>query len=54
MMSLGIHARYGGQPAGSRESVSSSNTPLECGDVWITTRRAIAEWWQAHHDEFTR
>jgi peptidoglycan/xylan/chitin deacetylase (PgdA/CDA1 family) len=54
MMSLGIHARYGGQPgrlSGIRELIEYA---LECGDVWIATRRAIAEWWQAHHDEFTR
>lgn len=54
MMSIGTHARYGGQPgrlSGVREVLEYA---LERGDVWITTRQAIADWWMAHHDEFAR
>jgi hypothetical protein len=54
MMSLGIHARYGGQPgrlSGTREVLEYA---LGFGDVWITSLREIAEWWHAHHEEFER
>lgn len=54
MMSIGTHARYGGQPgrlSGVREVLEYA---LSLGDVWITTRREIAEWWHKHHDGFAR
>jgi peptidoglycan/xylan/chitin deacetylase (PgdA/CDA1 family) len=54
MMSIGTHARYTGQAgrlSGLREVLEYA---LGRGDVWITTRGAIADWWLAHHEEFTR
>ncbi len=49
MMSLGLHARWSGQAgrcAGLRDFI---RTVQERGDVWIATRREIAEWWWAHY-----
>jgi peptidoglycan/xylan/chitin deacetylase (PgdA/CDA1 family) len=52
MMSLGLHARYAGQPArlsGVRELFEYA---MACGDVWIARRCDIADWWHEHWEEF--
>jgi peptidoglycan/xylan/chitin deacetylase (PgdA/CDA1 family) len=54
MMSMGIHARYGGQPGRTSAIREIIEYALERGDVWIATRREIAEWWLGHHESFTR
>jgi len=49
MMSLGLHARWSGQAgraAGLRDFLRSVTGR---GDVWIATRREIAEWWWEHY-----
>lgn len=49
MMSLGLHARLSGQAgrcAGLRDFIRALT---ERGDVWIATRREIAEWWWEHY-----
>jgi peptidoglycan/xylan/chitin deacetylase (PgdA/CDA1 family) len=53
MMSIGLHPRLIGQPgriSALREIIEGA---LERGNVWFATRREIAEWWLAHHEEFT-
>jgi peptidoglycan/xylan/chitin deacetylase (PgdA/CDA1 family) len=54
MMSVGLHPRWSGQAgrySALREFVEYA---LERGDVRFATRKQIAEWWLAHHEEFRR
>lgn len=49
MMSIGLHPRWSGQAgrcAGLRDFL---RTVQDRGDVWIATRRDIAEWWWDHY-----
>ena len=48
MLSIGLHPRFIGQAGRAsalRDLVEHVRT---AGDVWIATRREIAEWWLAH------
>jgi len=52
MMTVGLHARWMGQPArtaGLRKFVEHA---MSTDDVWFATRLEIAEWWRAHHSAF--
>jgi peptidoglycan/xylan/chitin deacetylase (PgdA/CDA1 family) len=54
MLSIGLHARYSGQPgrlSGLRELLEHA---LGTGDVWFARRIDIARWWLDHHAEFER
>lgn len=51
MLSIGLHARWIGQPgrlAGLRRFLEDC---LEAGDVWFATREEIADWWLANYAE---
>ena len=52
MMSIGLHPRWAGQPARASALREVIEHALAEGDVWITTRREIAEWWLEHDEEF--
>ena len=54
LMSVGVHPRWIGQ-AGRIDALARFLEEARThGDVWIATRREIAEWWIAHHGEFER
>ena len=52
MMSIGLHARWAGQPARASALKEFIEHALEKGDVWFARRIDIANWWIAHHEEF--
>lgn len=54
MMSVGIHPRWIGQPGRIGALRAIIEHALDQGDVWIARRIDIADWWLAHHHEFTR
>ena len=49
MMSLGLHARWTGQASRSAGLRDFLRAVQARGDVWIATRREIAEWWWTHY-----
>jgi peptidoglycan/xylan/chitin deacetylase (PgdA/CDA1 family) len=52
MMSVGLHARYAGQPSRASAVRDFIEYALEKGDVWFARRIDIANWWIEHHEEF--
>ncbi|WP_226562598.1 polysaccharide deacetylase family protein [Salipiger thiooxidans] len=52
MMTIGIHAHWMGQAARTAALHRFLEYCLECGDVWITRRRDIAEWFDGNYDSF--
>jgi allantoinase len=48
MMSLGVHLRIIGRPGRFVWFERFIDHVLSKGDVWITTRRSIAEHWTEH------
>jgi hypothetical protein len=52
MMSIGLHPRWAGQAARTSAVREVIEYALELSDIWIATRRDIAEWWIDHHEEF--
>lgn len=54
MMSVGVHARWIGQAARIGAFHRFLEQAAAEGDVWIATRREIAEWWHANHESFER
>lgn len=52
MMSIGLHARWLGQPARASALKEFIEHALEKGDVWFARWIDIAEWWIEHADEF--
>jgi peptidoglycan/xylan/chitin deacetylase (PgdA/CDA1 family) len=52
MMSIGLHARYAGQPSRASAVRDFIEYALEKGDVWFARRLDIANWWIEHHEEF--
>jgi peptidoglycan/xylan/chitin deacetylase (PgdA/CDA1 family) len=53
MMTLGLHARFMGQPSRAHALREFLLHALDRGSVWVTRRLDIAEWWLEHHREFT-
>ena len=53
MMSIGLHARWAGQPARASAVKEFIEYALGKGDVWFARRIDIANWWIDHHEEFT-
>jgi allantoinase len=53
MMSIGLHPRLIGQASRIHALREFIEYALGKGDVWFTRRIDIAEWWNAHHHEFT-
>jgi len=49
MMSIGVHGRWMGQAARASALEEVLDYALAQGDVWITRRRDIAEWWLAEY-----
>jgi peptidoglycan/xylan/chitin deacetylase (PgdA/CDA1 family) len=54
LMSVGVHPRWIGQAGRIDALARLLEEARAAGDVWIATRREIAEWWLAHHHEFAR
>jgi peptidoglycan/xylan/chitin deacetylase (PgdA/CDA1 family) len=52
MMTVGLHARWMGQPARTAGLRNFVEHAISAGDVWFATRLEIADWWHAHHSEF--
>jgi peptidoglycan/xylan/chitin deacetylase (PgdA/CDA1 family) len=52
MMSIGLHARWMGQPARTSVVREVIEHVLSLGDVWIARRDEIARWWLDHEAEF--
>ncbi len=52
MMSVGLHPRIIGQAARASVLKEFIEYAQAKGDVWFARRVDIADWWQAHHDEF--
>ncbi|HEY4093984.1 MAG TPA: polysaccharide deacetylase family protein [Baekduia sp.] len=53
MMSIGLHSRLIGQAARASALKELLQYAQDTGEVWFATRLEIAEWWNAHHEEFT-
>lgn len=53
MMSIGLHPRLVGQASRINALQEFLEYALNKGSVWFARRLDIAEWWQAHHHEFT-
>ncbi|MBM3597414.1 MAG: allantoinase [Alphaproteobacteria bacterium] len=53
MMSVGLHARHIGQPGRASALREFIDYAQAKGKVWFARRIDIAQWWQAHHHEFT-
>jgi peptidoglycan/xylan/chitin deacetylase (PgdA/CDA1 family) len=53
MMSIGLHSRLIGQAARASALKEFLQYAQDTGEVWFATRLEIAEWWNAHHEEFT-
>ena len=49
MMSVGLHMRLAGHPARAAGVARLLDYVRGCGDVWVTTRGAIARHWIRHH-----
>lgn len=49
MMSVGLHLRLAGHPARATGLARLLDHVSACGDVWITTRGAIARHWVRQH-----
>ena len=49
MMSVGLHMRLAGHPARAAGLARRLDHVRGCGDVWVTTRGAIARHWVRHH-----
>ncbi len=49
MMSVGLHLRLAGHPARAAGLARLLDHVRECGDVWVTTRAAIAHHWARRH-----
>ena len=45
MMSVGLHPRFAGQAARASAVRDLVDYALATGDIWIATRRDIAQWW---------
>jgi peptidoglycan/xylan/chitin deacetylase (PgdA/CDA1 family) len=54
LLSIGLHARWAGQAGRASALRELIEHALGYGDVWFATRREIAEWWLAHHEEWKR
>ena len=54
MLSVGLHPRWIGQAARIGALERFLDEARSAGDVWIATRREIAEWWIAEHGRFER
>ena len=54
MMSIGLHPRWAGQAGRTSALREFIEYALGKGDVRFVTRRRIADWWIAHHEEFAR
>ena len=54
LMSVGLHARWIGQAARIAAFERFLAEARAHDDVWIATRREIAEWWLANHGSFAR
>jgi allantoinase len=48
MLSIGLHARISGQAGRASTIRDLLEHVLATGDVWVATRRQIAEWWLEH------
>ncbi len=48
MLSIGLHARLAGQAGRASAIRDLLEHVFEKGDVWVATRRQIAEWWLEH------
>jgi peptidoglycan/xylan/chitin deacetylase (PgdA/CDA1 family) len=53
MMTIGLHARFMGQPSRAHALREFLQYALDRGNVWFTRRLDIAEWWLEHSAEFT-
>ena len=49
MMSIGLHLRLAGHPARASGLARLLDHVRACGDVWVTTRGAIARHWARRH-----
>ncbi|MCY4088284.1 MAG: polysaccharide deacetylase family protein [Actinomycetia bacterium] len=54
MMSVGLHPRWMGQAGRTSILRELIEYALSLGDVWITRRIDIANWWLEHHETFER
>ena len=54
MMTIGIHAHWMGQAARCAALHRFLEYALGTGDVWVTRRRDIAEWFDANYESFVR
>ena len=54
MMSIGLHPRWVGQAGRTSALREFIEYALGKGDVLFATRRQVADWWLAHHEEFQR
>lgn len=54
MMTIGLHPRLIGQASRINALREFLEYALGKGGVWFATRLEIAQWWNAHHAEFTR
>lgn len=52
MMSIGLHPRLVGQASRIHALREFIEHVLAKGSVWVTRRIDIANWWNAHHNEF--
>jgi peptidoglycan/xylan/chitin deacetylase (PgdA/CDA1 family) len=53
MMSIGVHPRLIGQASRIDALREFIEYAMAKGDTWFCRRIDIAEWWDAHHEEFT-
>ena len=54
MMSVGLHPRWMGQAGRTSILRELIEYALSLGDIWITRRIDIANWWLKHHETFER
>ncbi len=52
-MTLGLHARFMGQPSRAHVLREFLQYAQDAGQVWFARRVDIARWWWDHHAEFT-
>lgn len=53
MMSIGLHPRLIGQASRAHALAEFVDYAINKGGVWIARRIDIAEWWHAHHQQFS-
>jgi peptidoglycan/xylan/chitin deacetylase (PgdA/CDA1 family) len=49
MMSVGLHARWSGQPGRTSAVRDFLRHAADRGEVWFARRRDIADWWHSHY-----